>query len=588
MKNRCKVLAVAIAVAFCVVDSQAQVSTRNKPRLVPGEIVVKYKSDTPQATAMTSLESAGVANIRTSPNIPFMVGKVAPGKKVEDVLNACRALPNVEYAEPNYRVYALETPQNSPVMPNDPRFEELWNLHQADDRDIDAPEAWAITKGSRDVIVGVIDTGIDYDHEDLKANIWHNPGESGDKATNKIDDDGNGYADDFRGWNFVFKNKDPYDNHGHGTHVAGTIGAVGDNKKGVAGVNWQVKLMALKFLDSNGEGTTADAAAAIIYATNNGARVLNNSWGGDEFSQALQEAIEHAHDRGVLFIAAAGNDGLNTDRSPRYPSTYEVPNVIAVGSSDRSDKLSGFSNFGRRTVDLVAPGSNILSAQPLSRYQILSGTSMAAPHVSGVCALIWAKYPNLKPHQVIIRLLGAVDRKPEFINCISSGGRLNAAQALATKPLIANTTDWRNTANTAGPYPVSTAVIAVDSLTSIRLIYNLNGTLADSMEMAAGPNDTYSAGIPGQPLNTTIEYAVSATDNAGNRTASPTYVFKTTSESDPRDKVGCCGQCAVTITGLDGAARLAAQIPINVAFFLLPIMLLRRKNRNANFVDERE
>jgi subtilisin family serine protease len=204
---------------------------------------------------------------------------------------------------------------------------------------------------------------------------------------------------------------------------------------------------------------------------------------------------------------------------------------------------------------------------------------MATPHVAGVCALIWAKYPTLQPHQVIIRLLGSVDRKPDFINCIKSGGRLNAARALSTDPLIANTTDWRYTADTAKPYSVSATVIDDAGVMSVRLIYKLNGTAADSMEMAAGSNDAYSGNIPGQPLNTTIEYAVSATDNDGNRTVSSTYAFKITSESDPRDKVGCCGQCVVTIEGLDESIQMAVQIPINVAFFLLPIMLLRRRNR---------
>ncbi len=183
MKSLLHVVIVAIAIACGVVEMPAQVSIRNKPRVVPGEVIVKYKSDTPQTMVISSLASAGVVNIQSSPNLPFLVGKVASGKKLEEVLRVCQAQSNVEYAEPNYRVYALEMLQIPPVIPNDPRFNELWNLHQADDKDIDAPEAWAITTGSRDIIVGIIDTGIGYDHEDLKDNIWQNPDESGDKRT---------------------------------------------------------------------------------------------------------------------------------------------------------------------------------------------------------------------------------------------------------------------------------------------------------------------------------------------------------------------------------------------------------------------
>jgi subtilisin family serine protease len=566
--------------ALTAAEIPAQVSVRNKPRLAPGEIVVKYKSGTPQAMAMSGLESIGVTDIESSPNVPFLVGKIAPGRNLEEVLSACRAQPDVEYAEPNYKVYALETSSGDPVFPNDSRFDELWNLHQGNDNDIEAPEAWAITTGSRNLAVGIIDTGIDYDHEDLKSNIWINPGESGDKANNGKDDDGNGYVDDFRGWNFVFNNKHPYDDQGHGTHVAGTIGAVGNNREGVVGVNWQVQLMAVKFLGSNGEGTTADAAKAIIYATDNGAKILNNSWGGEEASRALQEAIQYANDHGVLFIAAAGNNGESTDHVAHYPSNYDIPNVVSVASSDRNDKLSSFSNCGRRTVDIAAPGSNILSTQPRGRYDRLSGTSMATPHVAGACALVWAKYPDLEAREVLIRVLGSADRKPEFIYRMTSGGRLNAARALATAPLIAHTTDLSYTADTTGPYPVSTAVVDDHNVTRVRLFYSLNGTLADSLEMEAGSKDTYSASIPGQPLNTVIEYAVAATDNDGNRTVSQTFKFKITSEPDPRDRPpGCGGKRPITVQGLDSSAQLAVEIPINVVFLLLPIMLLRRKKK---------
>ncbi len=576
MKTASRLLGIAILLS-AVAPAPAQVKIRNKPLTVPGEIVVRYKASRDVAANTARLAQAGVTNIVTRPNVPFISGRIAGGSNLEQVLAACNADPEVDYAEPNYRLYALETP---PVFPNDEYFSDLWNLHQANDNDIDAPEAWEMTTGSENVIVSVIDTGIDYDHEDLQANIWRNPGESGGgKENNNVDDDGNGYVDDFRGWDFINRDKEPFDDQGHGTHCAGVIGAVGNNGKGVVGVNWKVKLMALKFLGSDGSGSTADAASAIIYAADNGAKVLSNSWGGGGASQALQDAIQYAHDRGALFIAAAGNDGLNTDSSPNYPSNYDVANVVSVASNDRNDGLSSFSNYGRRTVDLSAPGSSIYSTRPLGRYQYLSGTSMATPHVAGACALVWAKYPGLQPLQVMVRVLGGVDRKSEFIGRMATGGRLNVFNAMGTNPFIALTTDWSNTPNTGGPYPVTTSVVDDGSVSRVRLIYALNGGAADTLNMAAGTNDIYSAGIPGQALNTTINYSVLAVDDGGNRTLSPTYSFKITSEPDPGDGGGCCGQNAMAIEGLNSSAKYAVEIPLNLVFFLLPVALLRRWRR---------
>jgi subtilisin family serine protease len=556
----------------------AQVKIRNKPLTVPGEVVVKYRATQTLEAAIASLQAAGLTEIVSRPNVPFVTGRIAAGRNFEQVLNVCKSNPTVEYAEPNYRLYALETTPTPPVFPNDSYFGDLWNMHQSSDNDIDAPEAWEQTTGSANVIVGVIDTGIDYDHEDLKDNIWRNPGESGGgKENNNIDDDGNGYKDDYRGWDFINKDNDPYDDQDHGTHCAGTIGAVGNNGKGVVGVNWTVRLMPLKFLGSDGSGSTADAASAIIYATDNGAKVLSNSWGGGGASQALKDAIQYAHDHGVLFIAAAGNDGLNTDTSPNYPSNYDVPNVVSVASNDRNDRLSSFSNYGRRTVDLSAPGSSIYSTRPLSRYQFLSGTSMATPHVAGACALVWAKYPSLQSHEVLARVTGAVDRKSEFIGRMTSGGRLNVFNALGTNPIIGMTTDWSNTPNTSGPYPVIATAVDDGSITSVRLIYALNGGAADTLNMSAGSHDTYSADIPGQALNTTITYMVLAADDAGNRTLGATYSFKITTQPDPGDgNGGCCGSSAMAIEGLDSSSKYAVEVPLNIVFFLAPLALLRR------------
>lgn len=574
MQMKKQMLLMASLILFLAAQALAQVSLKNKPKVIPGELVIKFKSGVVVANMLGSLGDAGVVNVTATPNLSCVKGTVAPGRDFEQVVAQCRAQANVEYVEPNYRLYAIAAP---PVFPNDPDFSQLYGMNQSNDNDIDAPEAWELTTGNANIIVGVIDTGIDYDHEDLKANIWLNPGESGGgKENNNIDDDGNGYKDDYRGWNFIYKSNDPYDDNDHGTHCSGTVGAVGNNGKGVVGVNWNVKLMALKFLGSDGSGGTAEAAEAIIYGVDNGAKVLSNSWGGGGESQVLKDAIQYAQDRGVLFIAAAGNDSKNTDTSPNYPSNYEVPNVVSVAANDNGDNVSSFSNYGRRTVDLSAPGSNIYSTRPLSRYQRLSGTSMATPHVAGAAALVMSRFPSATSEQVIVRLLGGVDRKSQFIGKMVSGGRLNVRNAMSTNPLIALTTDWSNTTNTSGPYAVSTKAVDDQSIASVRLIYQLNGASSDTLNMASGAANTYAANIPGQALNTTINYMVLAADNQGNRTLGPTYSFKISNEPDPGDGDGCCGQAAMAFDGMQGPAKYAVELPLNIAFFLVPLAMLRR------------
>ena len=274
------------------------------------------------------------------------------GEKGKDLASrALRKLENhplIEYAEYNYLHYIDYIP-----VPDDKRFDELWGLHNTgqtggtEDADIDAPEAWEISTGSSEVIVGVIDTGVDYNHEDLAANIWINPGEIPD---NGIDDDGNGYVDDIHGINSITGSGDPMDDHYHGTHCAGIIGAVGGNGKGVAGVNWTVKIIGIKFV-SGGIGLDSDAVESINYAVglrNRGVniRVLSNSWGGGGFSQSLLDAINQANSAGILFVAAAGNSSSNNDASLFYPASYDTPNVLAVASTDHNDNLSSFSNYG--------------------------------------------------------------------------------------------------------------------------------------------------------------------------------------------------------------------------------------------------
>ena len=333
--------------------------------------------------------------------------------------------PAIEYIEPNYEVSIND-------FPNDPSFNELWGLNNTgqtggvEDADIDAPEAWDIETGS-DVVVGVIDTGIDYTHPDLDDNVWVNEGEIPD---NGIDDDGNGYVDDYHGYDFVNDDGDPFDDNGHGTHVSGTIAAEGDNGIGVTGVNWDAEVMGLKFLDSAGFGDTFDAIQAVEYATLMGADLTNNSWGGGGFSQALYDAIAAAGEQGKLFVAAAGNSSSDTDVFPEYPGSYDLDNIISVAATTDGDLLAGFSNYGATSVDLGAPGQDILSTTPNNSYSSFNGTSMASPHVAGVVSLLLSQFPGLSPQEVKERIMGTSDPIAALEGVTVSGGRLNAFNAL--------------------------------------------------------------------------------------------------------------------------------------------------------------
>ncbi|MEX2185151.1 MAG: S8 family peptidase [Pirellulales bacterium] len=325
------------------------------------------------------------------------------------------------------------------ATPNDTSFGTLYGLHNTGqsggtaDADIDAPEAWNLTTGSSSVVAGIIDTGIDYTHPDLVGNMWTNPGEI---AGNGIDDDGNGFVDDVHGYDFYNEDGDPMDDNSHGTHVAGTVGATGDNGQGVVGVAWNVKLMALKFMGASGSGYTSDAVRAVNYATmmrstyGVNVRVLNNSWGSGSYSYSLESAISASNTAGILFVAAAGNDGTDNDTTPHYPSNFSPANVISVASTDRNDTRSSFSNWGATTVDLGAPGSSIYSTVPGGGYGTKSGTSMATPHVTGAAVLAWAYNPNLTVAQVKAAILNSVDANSSLAGITVTGGRLNVNNML--------------------------------------------------------------------------------------------------------------------------------------------------------------
>ena len=532
----------------------------------PGGVIVKFKSDVSTASIDSVLSNAGIQIAREFSDISVYKCTISGGKAVHTAVAECNADPNIEYAEPNYIYRTFKTP-------DDPRFSDLWNLTI-----ISAPEAWDLQTGDRTNIVGVIDTGVDLDHEDLEANIWINPGESGDgKESNGIDDDGNGFIDDYRGWDFINDDNNPNDDNDHGTHVSGTLGAVGDNGIGIVGVNWEVSIMALKFLGADGSGSLDDAIGAILYATNNGAKVLSNSWGSEERSQALEDAIQFANDNGVLFVAAAGNGGAdgvgdNNDSFPSYPANYEVPNVISVAASTSSDDLPRFSNFGKNSVDLAAPGADILSTVRNNRYERFSGTSMATPHVSGAAALIWAQYPGINSNQVKIRLLGSVDRKPAYTGEVATGGRLNVHKALSTNPIIF-TRRLDNTENETGPYVVNADITDDTSISSAQLTYQVSGGTSATNAMILVGNGLYRAEIPGQPKGTTITYFVKAADSDGNETRDSNFTFEV------REAGGCGADGAAEITSIQNPAlRTTVNATLNIIFFLLPLYLIKSRS----------
>ena len=330
--------------------------------------------------------------------------------------------------------------------PNDPLLSSQWNLQNSGQyagtvgNDIHAAQAWSVTTGSRNVVVAVIDSGIDITHPDLAANIWTNPNEV---VGSTVDGDHNGYVGDIHGWNFVDNNNQVTDGYGHGTHVAGIIGAVGNNGIGVTGIDWQVSLMALKVEDSRGVGSTSSVINAINYVTmmrrDHGINIVavNASWeSAAGYSVVVQEAIRAEGDAGVTFIAAAGNDASNNDAIPRYPASYELPNVISVAALSTTNTLASMSNYGGTTVDLAAPGSLIQSTFPGGTYGILSGTSMAAPQVTGVVALLAAAKPGIDVAEVRAAILGTTTAVASLAGKVVTGGRLNAGAALASLGVV--------------------------------------------------------------------------------------------------------------------------------------------------------
>ena len=405
-----------------------------------GEIIVKIKEE----AAPADLKELNRENdARTEEDLPqsdVNLVDLPNDLTVKEAVDEYEKSPDVEYAQPNYLLYPTKTANDTYYErylygPNN-TGQDINGSAGSKDADIDAPEAWDVTTGSQSTVVAVIDEGVDVNHPDLRNNIWQNPGET---PGNNIDDDKNGYVDDINGWDFANDDASVYDpdpitgqGDEHGTHVAGTIAAQGNNSLGVSGVNWNARIMPLKFLGKNG-GSTLDAVEAINYAIKKGVKISNNSWGGGGYNQALYDAIKRADSAGHLFVAAAGNDGTNNDTTASYPGNYDLPNIISVAATNNKDALASFSNFGTKKVDLAAPGVSIVSTYPDRSYGYMSGTSMAAPHVTGVAALIKSQNSSLDDGQIRSRILGSVDKKDNLQSKVATGGRLNAASALGVR-----------------------------------------------------------------------------------------------------------------------------------------------------------
>ena len=424
----------ACAMALVAAAPASALAQAPGPDAVPGELIVRFKSSVGAAQREDVRDKVGAELEERLPVTGLEVVDLDAGVSLAAAESSFERQSSVLYAEPNYYRRA-----EAPV--NDTLFGQLWGLDNTGqgvrgvggtaDADIDAPEAWQLTTGSTSVKVAVVDTGVAYDHDDLALNSWTNPGETGPGTGANVDDDRNGRVDDLRGWDFAGDDDDPRDGNGHGTHVAGTIGARGDDGYGVSGVSQRVTLIPVQVLGANGSGSVADVIAGYEYAVRNGAKVVNASLGSSSPSAAERDMI--AASSTTLFVVAAGNDSRSANS--QYPCNYPLANVICVGASDQDDGLATFSNYGSTSVDLAAPGRSTLSVYPTtvfpnSQHVYLSGTSMATPHVAGAAALILAQSAATTVPVLRQRLLNSVDAKPCLTGTTATGGRLNVHAAL--------------------------------------------------------------------------------------------------------------------------------------------------------------
>lgn len=361
-------------------------------------------------------------------------GEMESGSLASRSQSSTSKIPRDERIEPSKITSKTDKVEDEPsALFNDPAMAQAWGLKKAD-----AARAWSVSKGSRDITVCVIDTGIDVAHEDLHANLWTNPGETGqdkngkDKASNHIDDDGNGYVDDVHGWNFVGNNNDLTDNHGHGTHIAGIIGAEAGNGKGISGISPLVSVMAAKYYDPKvpSADNLKNTVASIHYCVKMGANIINYSGGGTEYSQEEHDAVQEAERKGILFVAAAGNERSNSDQHHYYPADYKLKNIISVTAIDPKTEVLSSSNYGVDTVDVAAPGQNILSTLPGNTYGFMTGTSQATAFVSGAAVLVMANNRSFKAEDVKKYILSTGDAMTSLAAKTRTSRQLNLYKAL--------------------------------------------------------------------------------------------------------------------------------------------------------------
>ncbi|MCC6676674.1 MAG: S8 family serine peptidase [Phycisphaerales bacterium] len=405
----------------------------------PTSILIQFRPHADDADIELLLMLARAETIETFPILPGLHHVMIHDQLDEALATVALlgdALGTVEYAEPDRISSALATP-------DDPSMEQLWGLHNTGqliagsdpgtaNADIDAPRAWDTFKGNPEFTIAIFDTGLRRTHEDLAANIWTNPGEVPDG----IDNDGNGRIDDLWGWDFYNNDNDPSDDHNHGTHVAGTIGARGNNGRGIAGVNWYCRLASLKISSASASVSDSAVIQALSYCIQKDIRISNHSWGGRGYSQSLYNACNAARAAGHLIIASAGNNSTDNDVIPFYPASFNLDNIISVAAIDNDNAKASFSNWGAVSVDIAAPGVMVLSGTRYhdAAYAYFHGTSMAAPHVTGVAALVWGRSPALTYLQVREALLSSAKPIPSMAGRCVTGGCVNARNALHIRP----------------------------------------------------------------------------------------------------------------------------------------------------------
>ncbi|HXG86252.1 MAG TPA: S8 family serine peptidase [Pyrinomonadaceae bacterium] len=463
-----------------------------------GELLVKYKNGTASKAAIDLNTRIGARVVEEFSDLKWQRVEIPENLTLSEATRFYKSNSEIETVQPNFYYRLLSAP-------NDARVSELYGM-----RKISALQAWDLSTGSAAVVIANIDTGVKYTHEDLAANMWRNAGEI---PNNNTDDDGNGFIDDYYGWDFFYNRPDPMDENGHGTHTSGTIGAVGDNSLGIAGVNWNVRIMSIKIYDASGNGTTSamliNAYNYIRLMKNRGVniRVTNNSYGGcDEacgYDQATKDAIDALGDAGILQVFAAGNNGRNIETTAFYPASYTTPSILSVAASDRDDNRAGFSNFGVASVDLAAPGVGILSTvMSAVNYSGSSGTSMATPHAAGSAALLASYNPNLSAASIKATLMNTVDALPQWNGTVKTGGRLNVARALQNQTVCAFALD-RNSQLVfpeGGTYrftvtaPANCDYSAVGNANWIQIIGGATGSGGGVITFSVGTNSTLPRG----------------------------------------------------------------------------------------------